>query len=64
MDLWRKQTIYNTSQVDGIMMAYQKAYPSSKAGQKAAPVSVGCVYVIDLPSGGNLTHTLMPDNRE
>ena len=25
-------------------------------------MSVGCVYVIDLPSGGNLTHTLMPDN--
>ena len=35
-----------------------------KAGQKAAPVSVGCVYVIDLPSGGNLTHTLTPDNRD
>ena len=25
-------------------------------------MSVGCAYVIDLPSGGNLTHTLMPDN--
>ena len=27
-------------------------------------MSVGCVYVIDLPSGGNLTHTLTPDNRD
>ena len=34
VDLWRKQTIYNTSQTDGIMKAYEKAYPSSKAGQK------------------------------
>jgi hypothetical protein len=25
-------------------------------------VSVGCAYVIDLPGGGNLTHTLKPDN--
>ena len=38
VDLWRKQTIYNTSQADGMMKAYEKAYPSSKAGQKTAPV--------------------------
>ena len=39
VDLWRRQTIYNTSQADGIMKAYEKAYPSSKAGQKTAPVT-------------------------
>ena len=39
VDLWRKQTIYNASQAEGIMKAYEKAYPSSKSGQKTAPVS-------------------------
>ena len=40
VDLWRKQTIYNTSQTDGIMKAYEKAYPSSKAGQKTLTLTL------------------------